>query len=102
MFLYCMRKTINVEDSLMRRAKSVAAEHGEFLKNFIERAIIRELERIGSRGSSAPPSRVELPLIGGKRGKKKYTFSGIDLEAILAGEDARSCRGRQDGCKSGN
>ena len=86
-----MRTTVDVEDSLMRRAKSVAAECGVSLKELIGRAIARELGVAGKKGSSSLPQRVELPLIAG-RGKKKYQFSGTDLERILASEDAGRSR----------
>jgi len=81
-----MRTTVDVEDSLLRRAKSVAAEHGESLKVLIERPIARELGVAGKKGPFSLPHRVGLPLIDG-RGNKKYSFSGTDLERILVSEE---------------
>ncbi len=78
----------------------MAAEHGESLKELIGRAIARELGVVDKRGSSTIPCRVELPLITG-RGKKKYRFSGDDLERILANEDAGLSRRRSGGRASG-
>ncbi len=89
-----MRTTVDLEDSLIRRAKSVAAEHGEPLKKLIGRAIARELGAPDNIKTSTLPKRVELPLIGGRR-NKKYAFSGKDLERILADEDSRPYDGRK-------
>lgn len=56
-----MRTTIDVHDALMRAAKARAAEHGESLKDLVNRALARELGL-----PSAPKGKtghVTLPLI---------------------------------------
>jgi hypothetical protein len=58
-----MRTTIDIPDGLMRAAKARAAEHGESLKDLVNRALAHEL------GLSSVPKqktgRVTLPLIAG-------------------------------------
>jgi hypothetical protein len=56
-----MRTTIDIPDALMRAAKARAAEHGESLKDLVNRALAHEL------GLPSVPKRktgrVALPLI---------------------------------------
>jgi hypothetical protein len=56
-----MRTTIDLPPALMRAAKARAAEHGESLKDLVNRAVAHEI------GSPATPKgkagRVSLPLI---------------------------------------
>jgi hypothetical protein len=56
-----MRTTIDMPDALMRAAKARAAEHGESLKDLVNRALAHEL------GLSSVPKqktgRVTLPLL---------------------------------------
>ena len=49
--LFCMRTTLNLEDELMREAKSRAAERGETLTAFVEEALREHLRRDAERGS---------------------------------------------------
>lgn len=79
-----MRTTIDMPTSLMRAAKARAAEHGESLKELVNRAIAHEL------GLPAAPQEkmgcVTLPLIG--RGTAPTVLvTNDDIEAALEAED---------------
>ena len=79
-----MRTTIDMPTSLMRAAKARAAEHGESLKDLVNRAIAHEL------GLPAAPQekmgRVTLPLIGHGTAPA-VLVTNDDIEAALEAED---------------
>jgi hypothetical protein len=56
-----MRTTIDIPDALMRAAKARAAEHGERLKDLVNRALAHELGL--PSGAARKTGRVTLPLI---------------------------------------
>jgi hypothetical protein len=56
-----MRTTIDMPDALMRAAEARAAEHGESLKDLVNRAIAHELGL--PSGATRKTGRVALPLI---------------------------------------
>ncbi|MGD0933524.1 MAG: hypothetical protein ABR922_02995 [Streptosporangiaceae bacterium] len=80
-----MRTTIDMPTSLMRAAKARAAEHGESLKDLVNRAIAHEL------GLPAAPQakmgRVTLPLIGHGTTAPTVLVTNDDIEAALEAED---------------
>lgn len=79
-----MRTTIDMPTSLMRAAKARAAEHGESLKDLVNRAIAHEV------GLPAAPQgktgRVTLPLIGYGTAPT-VLVTNDDIEAALEAED---------------
>jgi len=79
-----MRTTIDMPTSLMRAAKARAAEHGESLKDLVNRAIAHEV------GLPAAPQgktgRVTLPLIGHGTAPT-VLVTNDDIEAALEAED---------------
>lgn len=64
--LLCMRTTLDINDELLRRAKTYATEHGQSLKAVVEDALRERLRRRTAMGPR-PPSRVP-------------TFSGRGLQ----------------------
>ena len=79
-----MRTTIDMPDVLMRAAKARAAEHGESLKDLVNRALARELGL-----PSAPKrktGRVTLPLIAGGA-TPAVLVTNDDIAAALEAED---------------
>lgn len=79
-----MRTTIEVPDGLMRAAKARAAEHGESLKDLVNRALARELGL-----PSAPKrktGRVALPLVG-RDAAPTVLVTADDIAAALETED---------------
>jgi hypothetical protein len=56
-----MRTTIDLPPTLMRAAKARAAEHGESLKDLVNRAVAHEIGLPATPGGKA--GRVTLPLI---------------------------------------
>jgi hypothetical protein len=79
-----MRTTIDMPDVLMRAAKARAAEHGESLKDLVNRALAHEL------GLSSVPKRktgrVALPLIAGDAAPS-VLVTNDDIAAALEAED---------------
>ncbi|HEX4092454.1 MAG TPA: hypothetical protein VHZ33_27355 [Trebonia sp.] len=79
-----MRTTIDMPDVLMRAAKARAAEHGESLKDLVNRALAREL------GLSSVPKRktgrVTLPLIA-REAAPAVLVTNDDIAAALEAED---------------
>jgi hypothetical protein len=79
-----MRTTIDMPTSLMRAAKTRAAEQGESLKDLFNRAIAHEV------GLPATPQgktgRVTLPLIG-HDAAPTVLVTNDDIEAALEAED---------------
>jgi len=79
-----MRTTIDMPDALMRAAKARAAEHGESLKDLVNRALARELGL-----PSAPKrktGRVTLPLIA-RDATPAVLVTNDDIAAALEAED---------------
>jgi plasmid stability protein len=79
-----MRTTIDMPDGLMRAAKARAAEHGESLKDLVNRAIAHEL------GLPSVPKRktgrVALPLIA-RDAAATVLVTNDDIAAALEAED---------------
>jgi hypothetical protein len=79
-----MRTTIDVPDALMRAAKARAAEHGESLKDLVNRALAHEL------GLPSVPKRktgrVTLPLIA-RDATPAVLVTNDDIAAALETED---------------
>lgn len=66
-----MRTTIELPDPVFRRMKAVAAMQGSTIKEFVQRAVERELAP-SLKQPNKKSHRVKLPLI---RGKEKRTLS---------------------------
>jgi hypothetical protein len=79
-----MRTTIDMPPPLMRAAKARAAEHGESLKDLVNRAVAHEL------GVPATPrgktGRVTLPLIG-RDAEPTVLVTSEDIEDAFDAED---------------
>jgi hypothetical protein len=79
-----MRTTIDMPDALMRAAKARAAEHGESLKDLVNRALAHEL------GLPSVPKRktgrVALPLIA-RDAAPTVLVTNDDIAAALEAED---------------
>lgn len=79
-----MRTTIDMPDVLMRAAKARAAEHGESLKDLVNRALTHEL------GLPSVPKRktgrVTLPLIA-REVAPTVLVTNDDIAAALEAED---------------
>lgn len=79
-----MRTTIDVPDRLMRAAKARAAEHGESLKDLVNRALANEL------GFQSVPTRktgrVSLPLIA-RDAAPSVPVTNDDIADALEAED---------------
>lgn len=79
-----MRTTIDMPDALMRAAKARAAEHGESLKDLVNRALAREL------GLPSVPKRktgrVTLPLVA-RDASPSVLVTNDDIAAALEAED---------------
>ena len=79
-----MRTTIDLPPSLMRAAKARAAEHGESLKDLVNRAVAHEI------GVPATPKgksgRVTLPLIA-RDATPTVVVTNKDIEDAFDAED---------------
>lgn len=79
-----MRTTIDMPDVLMRAAKARAAEHGESLKDLVNRALSHEL------GLPSVPrrktGRVALPLIA-REATPAVLVTNDDIATALEAED---------------
>ena len=79
-----MRTTIDMPDALMRAAKARAAEHGESLKDLVNRAVAHEL------GLPSVPKqktgRVTLPLIA-RDAAPAVLVTSDDIADALDAED---------------
>lgn len=79
-----MRTTIDMPDMLMRAVKARAAEHGESLKDLVNRALAHEL------GLPSVPKRktgrVTLPLIA-REATPAVLVTNDDIAAALEAED---------------
>ena len=79
-----MRTTIDMPQALMRAAKARAAEHGESLKDLVNRAVAHEVGL-----SSAPKGktgRVTLPLIA-RDAAPTVLVTNEDIEDAFGAED---------------
>lgn len=79
-----MRTTIDMPDTLMRAAKARAAEHGESLKDLVNRALAHELGL--PSGATRKTGRVVLPLIA-RDGAPAVLVTNDDIAAALEAED---------------
>jgi len=79
-----MRTTIDMPNSLMRAAKARAAEHGESLKDLVNRAVAHEIDL--PNGPRAKAGRVSLPLIG-RDAEPTVLVTNDDIEAAFDAED---------------
>ena len=70
----CMRTTLDLNDTLVRRAKALAAERGTSLTQLIEEALREKLVRPTRR------TRVKLPTFRGRGGLRP----GVSLESTAA------------------
>jgi hypothetical protein len=80
-----MRTTIDMPNSLMRAAKARAAEHGESLKDLVNRAIAHEVGLPSAPRAKA--GRVSLPLIG-RDAEPTVLVTNEDIEDAFDAEDA--------------
>jgi hypothetical protein len=79
-----MRTTIDMPPALMRAAKARAAEHGESLKDLVNRAVAHEVGLPSTLKGKA--GRVTLPLIA--RDAKPVAFvTNDDIEDAFGAED---------------
>jgi len=79
-----MRTTIDMPDALMRAAKARAAEHGESLKDLVNRALAHELGL--PSGATRKTGRVTLPLIA-RDAVPSVLVMNDDIAAALEAED---------------
>jgi hypothetical protein len=79
-----MRTTIDMPDALMRAAKARAAEHGESLKDLVNRALAHELGF--PSGATRKTGRVSLPLIA-RDAAPAVLVTNDDIAAALEAED---------------
>jgi hypothetical protein len=79
-----MRTTIDIPDALMRAAKARAAEHGESLKDLMNRALAHELGI--SSASKQKTGRVTLPLVA-RDATPAILVTNDDIAAALEAED---------------
>jgi hypothetical protein len=79
-----MRTTIDMSPTLMRAAKARAAEHGESLKELVNRAVAHELGLPSA--PRAKSGRVTLPLIG-HGAAADVLITNEDIAAALDADD---------------
>jgi hypothetical protein len=79
-----MRTTIDIPDALMRAAKARAAEHGESLKELVNRALAHELGL--PSGTMRKSGRVALPLIA-RDAAPAVLVTNDDIASGLEAED---------------
>ncbi|WP_226344051.1 hypothetical protein [Agilicoccus flavus] len=77
-----MRTTVDLRDPLMRAAKARAAEAGESLKTFFERAVTREL---GAAPGGAGKGGVDYPLVPSSR--RGIDLTNEQVEEMLADDE---------------
>jgi hypothetical protein len=80
-----MRTTIDIPPMLMRAAKARAAEHGESLKDLVNRAVAHELGLPSAPKAKA--GRVTLPLIG-RGAAPDVLITNEDIADALDADDA--------------
>lgn len=76
-----MRTTIDIPDDLFRKTKATAALRGSTMKELVVRALEREVTK--QQPSKGTPSRVKLPLLHLKSGKK-LDLTNFDFDHLLA------------------
>jgi hypothetical protein len=79
-----MRTTIDMSPALMRAAKARAAEHGESLKDLINRAVAREVGLPSAL--TRKTGRVTLPLIA-RGATPTIPVTREDIEGAFSAED---------------
>jgi hypothetical protein len=79
-----MRTTIDMPPALMRAAKARAAEHGESLKDLVNRAVAHEVGLPSTPKGKA--GRVTLPLVA-RDAKQAVLVTNDDIEDAFAAED---------------
>jgi hypothetical protein len=79
-----MRTTIDVPDALMRAAKARAAEHGESLKDLVNRALAHELGLPSA--AKQKTGRVTLPLVA-RDAAPAVLVTNDDIADALEAED---------------
>jgi hypothetical protein len=79
-----MRTTVDMPPTLMRAAKARAAEHGESLKDLVNRAVAHELGLPSAPKAKA--GRVTLPLIG-RGAAPEVLITNEDIAAVLDADD---------------
>ncbi|HEY2281361.1 MAG TPA: hypothetical protein VGI00_23630 [Streptosporangiaceae bacterium] len=80
-----MRTTIDLPPTLMRAAKARAAEHGESLKDLVNRAVAHEIGLPATPGRKS--GRVTLPLIA-RDATPSVLVTNEDIADALDDEDA--------------
>jgi hypothetical protein len=79
-----MRTTIDMPDVLIRAAKARAAEHGESLKDLVNRALARELGLPSA--ARRKTGRVTLPLVA-REAAPAVLVTNDDIAGALETED---------------
>jgi len=79
-----MRTTIDMPDVLIRMAKARAAEHGESLKDLVNRALAHELGLPSS--AKQKTGRVTLPLVA-RKATPAVLVTNDDIADALEAED---------------
>jgi hypothetical protein len=79
-----MRTTIELPDPVFRRMKAVAAMQGSTIKEFVQRAVERELAPALTKPNKKG-HRVKLPLIKGPPGHVIRPLSGEEMDELLFG-----------------
>ena len=79
-----MRTTIDMPDALIRAAKARAAEHGESLKDLVNRALAHELGLPSAARRKA--GRVTLPLVA-REAVPAVLVTNDDIADALEAED---------------
>lgn len=86
-----MRTTLNLDDTLYRRAKVKAAETGRTVSELVAEGL--NLLLAGNPRSTKPPRRVPLPLIaGGRPAKPGKGMTPEKTAAILLAQEASWAR----------
>jgi hypothetical protein len=86
-----MRTTIDMPTALIRAAKARAAEHGESLKDLVNRAVAHEVGLPATPGGKA--GRVTLPLIACDA-VPAVLVTNEDIEDAFEAEDAERYAGQ--------
>jgi hypothetical protein len=76
-----MRTTIELPDPVFRRMKAVAAMQGSTIKEFLQRAVERELESAQAKKRRGG----KLPVIKGPPGLVIHPVTGADIDELLFG-----------------
>lgn len=81
-YLEGMRTTIDVPDALFRKTKALAALRGESMKDFIQRALEREVTGSSPQSAQRSQNRVTLPLVHLKSGRR-LDLTDFDFDDLL-------------------